>query len=489
MNISYYIRELLFAKQSVYLPEIGTFEVESIPAKINEDQGIITPPSKIIRLTEKEGNDYSNLSSYIANSANITLQQADAAVRSFCEKIIADLKNGREVELDGIGTIRMLGSGKIIFLPISSYSSNGLSFGLPTITISAPDNLVRPHLIQNDAPNQDDQEEKTSSKKDSDENAEAIPPVPSEEEEVFELIDDFDTSVSNKNIETIQSPEGENSQSVNEETFVPNASDNSIDTNKSVQESKPLYLEVTSEEAADGTVEIKKSRFGWIWMFLVIICVLAIGLVALYHYNPKLFAFILPEDSTEVSAPTIPDESDSTYFQAITGSLKDTTIEVDSARTDSARIGFQVLDSLNKSKKAASPNVKSKNSLSSKEVEDIINEKLKQGLPSDKKADTQKIDTKTAKPTTTLQPKDTKPAVNTANTNGYNVIVASVRSQAEAQQVIANLKSKGFTGTILIGEKGKVRVSIGSYPNPKQAANAARVAKSKLNVEAWVLNP
>jgi hypothetical protein len=520
VNISHYIQELLFTKQKVVLPYIGSFEMVSKPAHIDGATGTITPPSKTIKFCHNEGTDYSTLVNHVARKNGISPTKALKQICAFSEEINNHLHNGEEFEIDGVGILRVIGSGTVIFLPFSSYSNLGESFGLPTINITPKAKLEKIEVIS-----EADLEGRPT--------PESPSVVQKEEEEHFELINDLveESSTSTnepqpkkiseqeQKIEKVGNSETYNTSAITEERLVVSekkkqklevtppiveekikekpaveipAERTPVEPTKEAQQ--PISLKKESfknkESNLEGEIDkeatARKSKHSWIWPSLVIICILAIGLVALYHYNPNIFAFVLPSNNEMVVEPAVPSDVDSSYYKTLTSAATDTA-SVDSTRADSARANLQKIDSTSKKttpeKKAVkTPSYSAKRPMSKEEMETLINEKLKLGNSAAAKTnDTQQ------RAVVNKQIQDVKPSKHTKG--GFQVIAASVASMDEAKKIAETLKDKGYAPQIMDGGKGKIRISIGSYPTSRQAVNAANSARKKIGVNAWILNP
>lgn len=502
MNISHYIQELLFTKQKVVLPYIGSFEMVSKPAHIDGATGTITPPSKTIKFSHNEGTDYTTIVNHVAKRSNTSTAKALKEICAFSEEINNRLHNGEEVEIEGIGILRVIGSGTIIFLPFSSYSNLGESFGLPTINIAKKAKLEE--IAEQEATAEVDLENQ--------------PTNISEEEELFELIDDFveeqspivseplpekeEISEADKISAAIkvesEAVSEEKKEEVKEAPTIPVVE---IPVEKAPAEpakevQQPIFLSMENTEENESKLEgetdkeaaTRKSKHSWIWPSLVIVCMLAIGLVALYHYNPNIFAFILPSDKGMVAEPAVPADVDSSYYNTLTSAATDTS-SIDSTRVDSARANLQKIDSTSKKataekKPAKTPSFSSKRPMSKEEMENLINEKLKLNNSSAAKtSDTQQ------KAAVNKQIQEVKPSKQATTTGGYQVIAASVASMDEAKKIAEVLKTRGYNPQIMECGKGRIRISIGSYPTSRQAINAANSAKKKIGVNAWILNP
>lgn len=554
MDISNYIQELLFTKQKVVIPEIGTFEMVGKPAHIDSATGTITPPSKTIKFSYNEGADYSVLVNHIAKRKHISIANAVKLVYSFSEQLNNRLRNGEEVEIESVGILRVIGAGTIIFLPFSSYSNLGESFGLPTITLSP--NAKRQQVVDEANTEQPD----LKGQQPIDDTvilAESLGAIETtNEEESFELIDDFIEETSPEIVEphadtSTAEEEKSNAPIIEEKPLTPELGNNEVTPSKeeklavsegmpnviipiveepaisttpiveipvelsesTVEKHEPINsffsternlddiplpnIKIETEGVSDEEIVVRKNKNSWVWLFLIIICILAIGFVALYHYNSNIFAFMLPSEKSMIAEPSEPSDADTSYYKTLTGAANDTSSINDSTRADSARANLQKIDSTAKkalsTKKASSttPDLK-KRPMTKEEMETLINEKLKLGATTTiKTSDTQQKAT-TTKPIQIQETKKTKPAaaVSTTTTIGsYYVIAASVKSAAEAKKVSESLKTKGYNPQILDNGKGQIRISIGAYPNSRQAVNAAHAAKKKLGNDAWILTP
>ncbi len=486
----------------------------SKPAHIDGATGTITPPSKSIKFIHNEGTDYSALVNHIAKKNGISTTKALKQICAFSEEINNRLHNGEEFEIEGIGILRVIGSGTVIFLPFSSYSNLGESFGLPTISIGKKAKLEE--VAEQDVISEADLEGQST--------PETSPIVKKEEEELFELIDDFVEeplpSAAEVQPEKVESSEAGKTPAIEEEKHII-----SEEKKEDIEETSPI-IEKKSEEKPTVEIPIEKapveparevqqphffkektfkndevleektdietatrrSKHSWIWPLLVVICILAIGLVALYHYNPNIFAFIIPSDKEMVVEPAVPADVDSSYYKTLTSAATDTS-SVDSTRADSARANLQKIDSTSKKtptgkKIVKTPSFSTKRPMTKEEMETLINEKLKLNNSSSAKTN----DTQQRAAVNRQIQQEVKPSKQ-ATTKGYSVIAASVASMDEAKKIAEVLKTKGYNPQIMEGGKGKIRISIGSYPTSRQAINAANSAKKKIGINAWILNP
>ncbi|BEG98570.1 SPOR domain-containing protein [Bacteroides sedimenti] len=76
----------------------------------------------------------------------------------------------------------------------------------------------------------------------------------------------------------------------------------------------------------------------------------------------------------------------------------------------------------------------------------------------------------------------------TATKGSYHIIIASVMNRADAQEIVNNLKSKGYSGASYIEGTKRIRVSIMSFANDSEANTKLSQLKKNSNFkDAWVL--
>lgn len=493
MNIGHYIQELLFSRQQVALPNIGTFEFVSKPSQIDTATGTITPPSKTIRFKFGEDTGYSILATYISRKEQISATEAINHVNSYAEELLERLKNKEDVDISGVGILKMLGTGTIIFLPISTYSSLGDSLGLPILNLDlAEEATPTPHV------------EATPITPEANSNASAEP---------FELIEEespaVEPEVEHIPVEAYATEPVAPAEPQEVPAPAPTAPPTEVDSYKpkapaeevspkarfksisSEAKKEATPLEEKSTSANEAPIPNEKGRFGWVWMFVVVLCAIAIGIIALYHYNPSYFAFLHFNQSKQTVDPKVPGDVDSSYYKAIAGSSKDTTANdsikdsVKAATPTKADTSSKASTAKPLSAAASHANPK-KGKMTNEEIENLIDKKLNLGKTVKKSNDTPQT---AKKPDVKVQTSPNTDATASKSSARFDVIAASVTSAADAQKEAAALKAKGFNPQILEMQKGRIRISIGSYPSSREATNAARAAKAKLGKDVWILNP
>lgn len=131
MEIAKYISELLFQHDSVVLPGFGGFISHRESVKV-EKEGIAPPSKKLEFSTRLKNNDYL-LARHIAKSENITLIKANNHIKDHVKNLIANLKSGKKVVLNKIGTLSLDSRNVIIFEADESVNYLAESFGLASV--------------------------------------------------------------------------------------------------------------------------------------------------------------------------------------------------------------------------------------------------------------------------------------------------------------------------------------------------------------------
>ena len=130
MDITAFIRELLFGHDCVIVPGFGGFIGNYTPARIDKSSGTFYPPVKQISFNRNLNHNDGLLVGRISGSANINYGDA----RSFVEEFVSDLRkklgNGEKVVFDKIGSFINNHEGNIQFEPDRSVNYHLDSFGL-----------------------------------------------------------------------------------------------------------------------------------------------------------------------------------------------------------------------------------------------------------------------------------------------------------------------------------------------------------------------
>lgn len=130
MDITAFIRELLFGHDCVIVPGFGGFIGNYTPARVDRNSGTFYPPVKQISFNRNLNHNDGLLVGRISSTLNLNYGDA----RTITEKFVADLRrkldNGEKVVFDNIGTFLNNHEGNVQFEPDRSVNYHLDSYGL-----------------------------------------------------------------------------------------------------------------------------------------------------------------------------------------------------------------------------------------------------------------------------------------------------------------------------------------------------------------------
>lgn len=123
------LSELLFERDAVTVPGLGTFSCDYQSAKVNVVTNRFEQPSATIRFNPQLREENDQLAALLAARDGITPEEARQQLMRFVADCYATLKDGKAVELPGIGTLTASGGQYPLFEPAQS-NFNADAFGL-----------------------------------------------------------------------------------------------------------------------------------------------------------------------------------------------------------------------------------------------------------------------------------------------------------------------------------------------------------------------
>ena len=130
VDVTAFIRELLFGHDCVIVPGFGGFIGNYAPARIDKGTGTFYPPVKQISFNRNLGHNDGLLIGRISISANISYGDA----RNIVEKFVADLRKklekGEKVVFDNVGSFINNQEGNVQFEPDGNANYHLDSYGL-----------------------------------------------------------------------------------------------------------------------------------------------------------------------------------------------------------------------------------------------------------------------------------------------------------------------------------------------------------------------
>jgi len=104
IDIPYYIRQVLREQRKVYVPEVGTFNLSQVPARISDDKSRIHPPTLDIRFDDGVSNDNS-LKRYIQDTDKFSNKKINSAISDYSQLVYNNLINTKINEIEGLGSL------------------------------------------------------------------------------------------------------------------------------------------------------------------------------------------------------------------------------------------------------------------------------------------------------------------------------------------------------------------------------------------------
>lgn len=130
MDISAFIRELLFSHDCVIVPGFGGFIGNNTPARIDKSTSTFYPPVKQISFNRNLNHNDGLLAGKISESAKLSYVDARSLVEEFVSSVRKKLESGERVLFDKIGTFTNNQEGNVQFEPDNNVNYYLHSFGL-----------------------------------------------------------------------------------------------------------------------------------------------------------------------------------------------------------------------------------------------------------------------------------------------------------------------------------------------------------------------
>jgi len=135
LDITAFIRELLFGHDCVIVPGFGGFIGNYTPARIDKNSGTFYPPVKQISFNRNLNHNDGLLIGKISGSSGINYGDARHIVEEFVIEVRKKLENGEKVVFQYIGTFVNNQEGNIQFEPDSTANYHLDSYGLESFQL------------------------------------------------------------------------------------------------------------------------------------------------------------------------------------------------------------------------------------------------------------------------------------------------------------------------------------------------------------------
>ena len=130
MQLSQYIRTLLYRYECVVVPGFGAFLTHKVSAEIDAQAQVFYPPKKLLSFNEQLQSNDGVLANYIATSEKVSYENALAKIAKQVAEIQQSLKKNETVSLKYVGDLSRRKNGALEFEPSYHLNYMTAAFGL-----------------------------------------------------------------------------------------------------------------------------------------------------------------------------------------------------------------------------------------------------------------------------------------------------------------------------------------------------------------------
>lgn len=135
IDIAKHLEELLYEYSSVIVPQLGAFNTRYQAATLDQESQQVSPPIKTVTFNERLKVDDGLLSSHIARTEKMPLEEVEEQIQLFVDKSLERLKNGQTVVLENIGELQKDEFQQTEFAPFAGINFFTNTFGLQTLDL------------------------------------------------------------------------------------------------------------------------------------------------------------------------------------------------------------------------------------------------------------------------------------------------------------------------------------------------------------------
>jgi hypothetical protein len=148
LDITPFIRELLFGHDCVIIPGFGGFIGNYTPARIDKPTGTFHPPVKQISFNRNLNHNDGLLTGKVSEALKLNYADARNLVEQFADEVKGKLSKGEKVLFDHIGSFFNNHEGNVQFEPDREVNYNLNSFGLTAFQVTPLEEFdVRKRII------------------------------------------------------------------------------------------------------------------------------------------------------------------------------------------------------------------------------------------------------------------------------------------------------------------------------------------------------
>ncbi len=134
ITIAEAISDLLFVRDTVVVPGLGAFVKKPTSAQVNPVANYFVMPSSQVIFDANLREDNDLVVNYLADENGISIAEARKQLKKFVSDCFSNLKQGKKLELDHIGTLSYDWDNNLVFVQDKSVNYNADAFGLCDFT-------------------------------------------------------------------------------------------------------------------------------------------------------------------------------------------------------------------------------------------------------------------------------------------------------------------------------------------------------------------
>ena len=152
MQLSTYIKDLLYRYECVIIPGFGAFLTQYRPATIDTDSDTFYPPSKVVGFNGQLQTNDGLLANHVAAVENCSYELALQRIRNLTKEWTTSLLKGDQVELDRIGSFSYQANDRVRFEPAGLENFDRNAFGLCQFVATRLDRATNTEVVAPEPP-------------------------------------------------------------------------------------------------------------------------------------------------------------------------------------------------------------------------------------------------------------------------------------------------------------------------------------------------
>lgn len=138
------LHRLLFEYDCVVVPQLGAFISASVPAEVDTLRSIASPPRVVLRFNDALQHHDGLLLSLYSRDLGLSQRRAKLEIERDVQSLRSELLRLGQLELEGIGQLRVSSEGRILFSSKPSSMLMHAFYGLPSVTLSSDKYEAKP---------------------------------------------------------------------------------------------------------------------------------------------------------------------------------------------------------------------------------------------------------------------------------------------------------------------------------------------------------